>query len=436
MALNVFNLTRPKYRVALNAAIGGGFKPGIGLIMDDPLYPTRAPVVAFESPDASILTSDAPVPTTDILGASISYRSAASAYEEARTLSLYFRLGFPFGGFEAAYSHAQAVFAVSRTTYALINWSGETQQLQESSITWGGEDMIPEQISNPEERLRQFIYTFGSHYISSVIYGWRIAVRAQVNTKDVGTFTTVKADFNAAIGLWSAGGGIDASFKQKLKSSAVEITAEVTAGGILPPTAFVLTGVDQVLDFLLKLRGGDIKIKPAPTDALVFSYWATLPPAKLPKCREILAEQQYAPPATLFGVPGGSVLAWSPGPEHIVQPDDPDARPQFMPPSGWAICDGSNGTPNLAGRFVMGAAAEDTLGEEGGHETHVHQTRMDGATMDHQPAEPSFDVGYYRPSAFLHGGQNGEYRNHAHKFELRHESSLPPYRTLLYIMKL
>jgi hypothetical protein len=436
MALNTFNLTRPKYRIPLSAAVGGGFKPGVGLIMDDPLYPTRAPVVAFESLDKAATIQDKSLPHDDIISASVSYRSAASAYDEARMLSLYFRLGFPFGGFQAAYSHAQNVFAASQTTYALINWSGQTEQLAESSRTWGDEDMTAELISNPEERLRQFIYTFGSHYISSLVYGYRVAVRAQVNTKDTATFTAVKANFNAAIGLWSAGAAIDVTHKKKLKDSAIEITAEVTAGVIQPPTAFVLTGVDQVVDFLLKLRGGDITIKPAPTDAIVFSYWATLPPDKFPNCREILAEKQFAPPEALFGVPRGAIVAWSPPPEHIIQPDDPGAKPQIVPPPEWAICDGSNGTPNLTRRFVMGAGAEGDLGEEGGQEKHSHATLVAGATMDHQPAEPSFNVGYYRPSAFLHGGQDGQYRNHAHKVEVKAESTLPPYRALVYIMKL
>lgn len=35
-------------------------------------------------------------------------------------------------------------------------------------------------------------------------------------------------------------------------------------------------------------------------------------------------------------------------------------------PEGWAICDGSNGTPNLVDRFVVGAGSAYGLGAQGG----------------------------------------------------------------------
>src|ERR1700679_1735614 len=38
-------------------------------------------------------------------------------------------------------------------------------------------------------------------------------------------------------------------------------------------------------------------------------------------------------------------------------------------PSGWALCDGSLGTPDLRGQFLRGAAS---IGGSGGKETHTH----------------------------------------------------------------
>lgn len=35
-------------------------------------------------------------------------------------------------------------------------------------------------------------------------------------------------------------------------------------------------------------------------------------------------------------------------------------------PSGWAICNGQNGTPNLQGLFIMGAGGSYTVGAKGG----------------------------------------------------------------------
>lgn len=35
-------------------------------------------------------------------------------------------------------------------------------------------------------------------------------------------------------------------------------------------------------------------------------------------------------------------------------------------PSGWALCDGTNGTPNLKDRFIMGATTDATINKTGG----------------------------------------------------------------------
>lgn len=41
-------------------------------------------------------------------------------------------------------------------------------------------------------------------------------------------------------------------------------------------------------------------------------------------------------------------------------------------PSGWLLCDGANGTPDLRDRFVKGASAAEEAGDTGGAATHTH----------------------------------------------------------------
>lgn len=51
-------------------------------------------------------------------------------------------------------------------------------------------------------------------------------------------------------------------------------------------------------------------------------------------------------------------------------------------PSGWAICDGANGTPNLINKFVFGAKTDAELKTTGGNDTHIHlepNTNLGGA---------------------------------------------------------
>ena len=51
------------------------------------------------------------------------------------------------------------------------------------------------------------------------------------------------------------------------------------------------------------------------------------------------------------------ILAWSGSPSDV--------------PIGWALCDGNNGTPDLRGRFILGASSSHVLGQTGGEEAHV-----------------------------------------------------------------
>lgn len=57
-------------------------------------------------------------------------------------------------------------------------------------------------------------------------------------------------------------------------------------------------------------------------------------------------------------------------------------------PAGWALCNGSGGTPDLRGKFIRGAAAGANPGTTGGSSTHNHsdhaaQTHAGSSVADH-----------------------------------------------------
>jgi len=56
------------------------------------------------------------------------------------------------------------------------------------------------------------------------------------------------------------------------------------------------------------------------------------------------------------GMPSGVILMWSGSIASI--------------PSGWALCDGSNGTPDLRDRFLVGAGNAYAPGATGGEDSH------------------------------------------------------------------
>ena len=69
-------------------------------------------------------------------------------------------------------------------------------------------------------------------------------------------------------------------------------------------------------------------------------------------------------------IPVGGIIIWSGSTGSI--------------PSGWAICNGSNGTPNLQNKFVIGAGSSYNVGATGGSAeakviTHTHDISSDGA---------------------------------------------------------
>lgn len=58
-----------------------------------------------------------------------------------------------------------------------------------------------------------------------------------------------------------------------------------------------------------------------------------------------------------YSVPAGGIIMWSGSLTNI--------------PSGWALCDGSSGTPNLVDRFIVGAGSTYSVNDIGGEDTHT-----------------------------------------------------------------
>jgi hypothetical protein len=76
------------------------------------------------------------------------------------------------------------------------------------------------------------------------------------------------------------------------------------------------------------------------------------------------------------GVPSGCIVMWSGLLANI--------------PTGWHLCDGSAGTPDLRSRFVKGAAVGAEAGTTGGSATHTHD---DHASLAHSGGDVSAHVG-------------------------------------------
>ena len=130
---------------------------------------------------------------------------------------------------------------------------------------------------------------------------------------------------------------------------------------------------------------------------------------------------QQAPIADTL--PAGIILMWPRDIEDI--------------PPGWALCDGTNGTPNLRDKFVVGAGDDYALGETGG------QISVD-TLHTHGPG----DYSALPSPASIYGAEIGvhvttRYHEHAHAITGTsaiagdpEQDNLPPYHALIFIIKL
>ena len=128
------------------------------------------------------------------------------------------------------------------------------------------------------------------------------------------------------------------------------------------------------------------------------------------------------------GIPSGFIGLWSGAANAI--------------PSGWYLCNGSNGTPDLRNRFVVGsgAGASYSVGDTGGANTvtlsinempsHDHDTDLDGYKVFATGPNAMGFIGYGGP-----GGYPGGYVNMQNTGGGQAHENRPPYYALCYIMK-
>ena len=166
-------------------------------------------------------------------------------------------------------------------------------------------------------------------------------------------------------------------------------------------------------------------------------------------------------------IPYGIILAWSGSIASI--------------PTGWSICNGSNGTPDLRDYFVIGGGSTYTPPNATGgstsvtltssnipSHTHSFNTNIESANHSHSVTDPAHGHGSYAtdnwgtrenttsqaPNSYAQAGFNtnsantslgmyGNNSNHYHNFSVANSglatpdaiNTIPPYYALAYIMK-
>jgi hypothetical protein len=165
-----------------------------------------------------------------------------------------------------------------------------------------------------------------------------------------------------------------------------------------------------------------------------------------------VATTAFVTTAVAASFPTGGIILWSGSVASI--------------PSGWALCNGSNGTPDLRNRFVVGAGSTYAVDATGGSADAitVSHTHTFSATTSNKSLTGNFKVGGPNQSPdgtiFTAGSDTGQRpgldfasgSQHQINFNASHDhtvsgttastgssgtnANLPPYYALAYIMKL
>ena len=123
-----------------------------------------------------------------------------------------------------------------------------------------------------------------------------------------------------------------------------------------------------------------------------------------------------------IGVPKGIICMWS-GAANAV-------------PAGWALCDGTNGTPNLADKVIVAAGATYAAGASGGSATHDHALpfAIGSAALRFRYGSEFGTRGTFTGTQTI-SHTDSTYAGAANVLS-DDASSLPPYYALCYVMKM
>lgn len=144
--------------------------------------------------------------------------------------------------------------------------------------------------------------------------------------------------------------------------------------------------------------------------------------------------------AAIYAVPAGGIIMWSGSVVSI--------------PSGWFLCNGANGTPNLLDRFVVCAGSAYAVGQTGGAADavvvgHTHTNSVSTADLSHTHGitvpTSGYSAGLTTSSTPFNGsgstGGMSANATHSHTVTINTagvsgtNANLPPFYALAYIMK-
>lgn len=401
MTINKFSITKSDYTLIATDS-GIDFKLGNGIDMNNPDQPKDR-----DSPfTPKISIKGTTVSTTELRQSSIEYIESSKIEDYYQALSVNIKASYGLSSLSANYNR---VVTEQKNYFMVIvlitdSLTNEVSLDDKKFITTPVSENMQE---DDDSKAYQFLQDFGSHYISKITFGYQIAFEAKVDKSQFTDETHFSASLNAAYGAFSGGGGIDMTTINALKTKGVSISGRIICGGIVPDRPLVINSVDDLTTFMQSLSSGDKTINRGPLKIFLRSYFSTL--VDYPKTRKLFTPDFKNSIKSDFGVPAGTIIAYYPQ-ININNSDLLIENEYYWLPDGWSICNGTNDTPNLIDRFIMGSDAKQ-FGNSGGRVEHTHG--FINAGYDTMPDDSGNSSGCVATV----------------------ENHLPPFFKLIYIMK-
>jgi hypothetical protein len=186
----------------------------------------------------------------------------------------------------------------------------------------------------------------------------------------------------------------------------------------------------------------------ADTNSPTFTGTPTAPTASPGTSNTQIATTAFVSSSSAASIPAGIITMWSGSIAAI--------------PTGWYLCNGSNGTPDLRDRFIVGAGSSYAVGGTGGSKdaivvSHTHSFTGSGSTASAGSHQHPISTGAVSGSIGLASatnwqspgglslGQTVAAGEHTHSLSISGttgstgssgtNANLPPYYALAYIMK-
>ena len=229
----------------------------------------------------------------------------------------------------------------------------------------------------------------GTVTLGSASVGFQSFADAGVSNGDVVQYVIEEgANFEIGTGTYTASGTTLTRTPTESSNSGSAITLSGTA-------TVSVTGIDD--DFNRLEHGGSTKVSVSATGASVtgnLSVSGTIPASQLTGALPAIDGSALTGITT---VPSGVIVMWSGTNANI--------------PSGWKLCDGSNSTPDLTDRFILGRGGSTNTNSTGGSNT---VTLAEGNLPSHTHGSGNFQTATGGAHSHNFNANTGNSGNHSH----------------------